>query len=77
MNELTIHSRKLNRTINLWMPADGGYIRMVTTENPGTLGDQITKPGGATIEATPETFERECRKWYRRLVKDLSDRGLA
>lgn len=54
---LTIHG------FNFWMPSNGGYIRLVDNEHPGTLGAQITRNGSA-IAATPETFERVCRGWY-------------
>lgn len=75
MNELTIKSRTLGKTFRFWMPVDGGYIRLVSHERPGTLGEQITKRGGATISATPADFEAKCRRWYRSHLKTMTELG--
>lgn len=68
MNELTITSRKTGETFTFWMPTDGGFIWRTYPGRPGTLGEQICQGGsmmGFTLSATPETFERVCRNWYR------------
>ncbi|MFB6412790.1 hypothetical protein [Edwardsiella piscicida] len=68
MNELTITSRKTGEAFTFWMPSDGGYVRRTFPDRPGTLGVQICDGGktmGNTISATPETFEKVCRRWYR------------
>ncbi|MEB8288012.1 hypothetical protein OKT24_19850 [Aeromonas veronii] len=68
MNELTITSRKTGETFTFWMPASGGYIFRTYPSKPGTLGDQICDGGrsmGNTLSATPATFEKVCRRWYR------------
>lgn len=68
MNELTIISRKSGEIFNFWMPTDGGYIYRTYPGKPGILGNQICNGGrtmGSTLCATPETFEKVCRRWYR------------
>lgn len=73
MNELTIKSRKTGEEFRFWMDADGGYVYREFDGRPGTLGQQITRSSGATIRATPETFEKECRNWYRAQISLLNN----
>jgi hypothetical protein len=75
MNELTINSRKTGETFSFWMPSSGGYVHRVYPGRPGTLGDQICRDGGSTISATPETFEKVCRNWYRAQMRDFDKYG--
>jgi hypothetical protein len=58
---------------DFWAPDGGGYVRIISVENPGTLGRQICYGGdfsGSTISARTEgEFTRLCRGWladYRR-----------
>lgn len=72
MNQLTLKSRKTGQTFNFWMPLDGGYIRLESEGSSGTLGKQICQGGGFmgnTLSATPETFEKTCRTWYKAHMK--------
>lgn len=67
-----IHSRKLNLTFNFWMKDAGGYVRLESAGKSGTLATQICDGGGFrgnTVTATPETFEKVCRRWYRQHVR--------
>jgi hypothetical protein len=68
MNELTITSRKTGEIFKFWMSVEGGYIFRTYAEIPGCLGDQICDGGsftGGTITATPATFKKKCKNWYR------------
>lgn len=73
MNELTIKQRSTGTEYRFWMPSQGGYVHLDTTgSKPGTLGEQICRGGrvsGSTLSATPETFEKVCRNWYRAYVR--------
>lgn len=63
----TINSTKVGER-EFFMPDNGGYIRVVTNERPGTLGKQICRGGGFmgnTLTATPENFEDVCRRWHK------------
>ena len=73
--ELTIKSRT-EGTFSFWMNDTGGYIFLESDEKPGTLGQQICKGGyfsGSTLRATPDTFEKVCRNWYRGYMKHLAN----
>lgn len=73
--ELTIKSRT-EGTFNFWMNEAGGYIFLESDGKPGTLGQQICKGGyfsGSTLSATPETFGKVCRNWYRGYMKHLAN----
>lgn len=53
---------------SFFVPRDGGYVRLESDRNHGTLGRQICYGGGFfgnTITATPETLEAVARKWWR------------
>lgn len=68
MNELTITSRKTGEVFTFWMSPSGGYIFRTFPGRSGILGSQICSGGhtmGSTLSATPETFEKTCRSWYR------------
>lgn len=64
----SIKSRKLNRVFDFYMPDRGGYVRLENGSDHGTLGRQICAGGtflGTTIDSSPDTFETDCRAWYR------------
>jgi hypothetical protein len=46
-------------------PSESRYVYLETDGRPGQLGEQITYKSGATIAATPATFQQVCRKWVR------------
>ncbi len=63
-------------TFSFWMNDVGGYIFLEADGKPGTLGQQICKGGyfsGSTLSATPETFEKVCRNWYRSHIKQAAN----
>jgi hypothetical protein len=65
---LTITPR-MGAPLDFFCPDGGGYVRLESEGQPGTLGRQICYGGGftgATVTAySPEEFKRECRRWYR------------
>ena len=66
--DLTIKCRKTGEIYTFWMHHGGGYIYRTSPGRPGTFGSQICaggRFGGSTVSATPETFARVCRSWYR------------
>ena len=71
----SIKSRKLGTTYTFYMPSDGGYVYLESKGACGTLGQQLTRGGGSTIRATPDTFQAVCKNWYRRHLKYMSDFG--
>jgi len=66
---LTIKSRKIGQSFTFRMPDTGGYITL------GITGQQLRQPCkggvffGSTLMATPDTFEAECRRWYRAYMR--------
>ena len=67
-----IKSRKLKQEFHFWMPSEGGYVWL----GNGTLGRQLCAGGGfvgATLTATPDTFDKVCRKWYRQHIAGVSN----
>ena len=73
--ELTIKSRKLDRTITFSRPGKG-YIFANLNGKPGTLGTQICA-GGRTMGSTisyrgdsEQQFEKICRNWYRAYIRN-------
>lgn len=75
--DLIIRSKKLGKTFEFWAPDAGGYIRLVSDNRPGNLGQQICEGGGCsghTLSCGPSTksFERICRNWYRAHIRDKS-----
>jgi hypothetical protein len=68
----TINSR-IYGPQTFWMPDTGGYIRLERGANHGTLGTQICEGGGfrgATLCATPDTFEQVVRRWWKQRMRD-------
>ncbi|WP_318370465.1 hypothetical protein [Enterobacter sp.] len=66
--ELKIKSRKNGEVFSFWMGSGGGYIHLQGKGNPGNLGRQICRGGsfvGSALTATPETFDKVVRNWYR------------
>lgn len=71
--ELTINTHKHGK-ISFWMDDRGGYIYLQYPDRPGQLGQQICTGGrftGSTVSATPETFEKACRRWHKRRLDSL------
>jgi len=71
--ELTINSRKLNRSITLSRP-DRYYIYADLNGQPGTLGEQIRNNTGYIHSYEGEDrdgFEKVCRRWYRAHVREM------
>lgn len=73
--ELTIKSRKLDRTITFSRPGKS-HIFANLNGKPGTLGTQICA-GGRTMGDTvrysgddKERFEKICRCWYRAYIRN-------
>lgn len=67
MPTFTIKSR-LHGDQTFFVPPGGGYVRLERGTAHGTLGQQICYGGdfcGSTVTATPETLEREARRWWR------------
>ena len=59
---------KSGHTYSFWMPNSGGYVRLEGKNAEGTLAPQICTGGGftgSTVSATPESFERVCKKWVK------------
>lgn len=71
--EISIKSRKLNRTFEFSAPAEGGYIFMWVPDQYGNRhAVQVCEGGGfrgSTIRCTDEdNFQSQCRRWYRQYV---------
>lgn len=84
MEYFTIHSRKLgqdlifNCDLDRTKPYESHYVRLEKPGKPGTLAPQICYGGGFrgnTVTATPSTFERECRRWYREYLEQARPHG--
>jgi hypothetical protein len=59
-----LKSTKLKRTVSFYMADSGGHVYL----GSGTDGRQICGDGhfmGRALSATPQTFERVCRRWWR------------
>lgn len=57
---------------SFFVPDQGGYVRLETGRNHGTLGSQICYGGGFrgnTITATPETLASVARAWWKQHLK--------
>jgi len=68
MNQLSITSRERGITFRFWMTPNGGDIYLTYEGRPEGFGDPLCINGkfaGPTLTATPDTFEKACRKWYR------------
>lgn len=82
--ELTIHSRKLGRTLTFWRDEGCGSdtprtLRCIFVDlngEEGCLGVQLMRsckdnPGcSISVESTAADFEKVCRNWLRRYIKD-------
>jgi len=77
MTTLTINTRD-HGTVEFFMQgAESDESRYVYLGN-STLGKQICAGGsfgGETVRATPETFERECRKWHKQHLAEINSYG--
>jgi hypothetical protein len=77
--ELTIKSRKLNKTFKFFKNYGPHQYIFDSTHKPGCLGRQICVGGyygGSTLTASDETFEAVCRRWYRQHVKNMINESL-
>jgi hypothetical protein len=66
--KLTINSRVAGREFVFWMGHRGGGIFLENGSMIGYTGRSCCHGGsfsGRQMEASPENFERECRRWYR------------
>ncbi len=82
--ELTITSKKLGRTLTFWRDEGSGSdtpgtLRRIFVDlngKEGCLGVQLMRsckdnPGcRASVESTEADFERVCRNWLRRYIKE-------
>lgn len=67
MARFTIKTRT-EGNLDFFMPDQGGYVRLEQGRKHGTLAPQICYGGdfrGSTVTAKPDTFESECRRWWR------------
>lgn len=78
--ELTIKSRKLNKTVTFFKLSfkETSYIWVDLNGKKGTLGKQICKGGylqGEAITSTDQDFEKICKRWlnqyYTRYFSDF------
>jgi hypothetical protein len=73
MTTFTIKS-KLHGDQSFFVPDQGGYVRLESGRNHGTLGKQICDGGGfhgSTLEANSDTLEKVARRWWKqRLAAD-------
>lgn len=76
--KLTINSRVMKQKFEFWVRISDkygdGYIYLVSDTHPGTLGQQICDSHGNCLIATPDSFERVCRKWYRAKLRSWQSR---
>jgi hypothetical protein len=76
MTTLTINTRN-HGPVDFFMQGAYGEARYIYLGN-STLGNQICANGsfgGETLRATPETFERECRKWHKQHLAKINAYG--
>lgn len=67
MARFTIKTRT-NGDMDFFVPDGGGYVRLESGANHGTLGRQICTGGsfgGNTLMANKQTLEAVARRWYR------------
>lgn len=67
MARMTIKTRDQG-TLQFFVPDAGGYVRLESDAQPGTLGRQICEGGGftgSTLQATPETLATVARRWWK------------
>ena len=72
MARFTINSRE-HGARDFFVPDHGGYVRLETGSNHGTLGQQICYGGdffGNTITADKATLETEARKWWKSYLRN-------
>ncbi len=64
--EFTIKHR-CGHVTEFWAPSAGGYVRVVDSNHPGTLGRQPTWHGGSTLTCGPSeaSLARQARRWLR------------
>ena len=72
--EITIkHRCGTERTF--WIPAGGGYVRVVTPELPGTLAPQAFARGGVALYLGEQATEADLRRAGRRHVAAIRDKN--
>lgn len=72
MATFTINSRD-HGTKTFFVPDQGGYVRLESGRNHGTLGQQICYGGGYrgnTVTATADTLEAVARKWWKQYLRN-------
>lgn len=75
MARFTIKTRQHGEQV-FFCPDGGGYVRLESGANHGTLGRQICYGGGFsgnTISATPESLPKVCRAWWAQQRRALAD----
>ena len=61
-----------------WVPSDGGYVREVDTQHPGTLGAQVCQrleSRGSTLSSTRAALLDLIRREYRRAMTAVARRN--
>jgi len=72
----TVASKLLGEKLEFSMSDKGGYIHLDVGHGEWK---QICVGGGlkgATISAIPETFGRECDRWYRAYIRSMKKDGM-
>lgn len=61
-----------------WVPSNGGYVRKIDDQHPGTLGQQVCErlaSLGSTLHCSPDGLEAVIRREYRRMVDAAKREG--
>lgn len=75
--ELTIKSPKYGPVSFRLSPATGN-VYLLSGPKPGQHGRQLCKRGsfsGEALTATPENFERVCKRWHKLHIEAIADLG--
>jgi len=78
MARTTIKTRD-NGTLEFFVPNNGGYVRLESGSQHGTLGRQICDGGGFrgnTLTATPESLPLVAHQWLRQARTAMRREGL-
>ena len=55
--------------ITFFMVDKGGHIYRESAGRTGTIGEQICRANGCTVQSTPDLFARDCRRYIRYLKR--------